>query len=306
MSDAATGQPESFEENKNPGPKKAAEDSEGIYGDLERFSRLSSDLGKCLADVALRIKNSVDEFNAVDEEVRNKKAELKEIYDVEASAAALANLVEEHRLQKAEFERLMESQRRLWEEEKLKKEHEDVEYKNALKLSRQREEEEYEKKWSEKRDIIRQKLEEELRAKQRQSSEQQKLLEIDLLNRERILKKKELEWDKLIRELELFMTRLLERTRKDNIDQIADRSDIDDTPTLKNSPTSDTPRSPGNVSDEKEMSDVKRELDRSKDSSVESIREMLLSQERRIENIYESLKENLKSAPFKKPPPQKP
>jgi hypothetical protein len=305
MTDAATGQPDSSGENNNPGLKKAAEDSEGIYGDLERFSRLSSDLGKCLSDVALKIKNSVDEFNAVEQEVLHKKAELKEIYDIEASLAALANLVEEHRLKKAEFERFMESQRRLWEEEKLKKEHEDEEYKNALKLHRQREEEEYEKKWSEKRDIIRQKLEEELRAIQRQNSEQQKLLEIDLLNRERVLKKKELEWDKLIQELELFMTRLLARTRKDNIGPIPDRSDIDDTPTVKNNLTSDTPRSPENVSDEKEMPDVERELDRSGNSSVESIREMLLSQERRIENIYRSLKENLKSAPFKEPPREK-
>ena len=306
MSDAATGQPESFEENENPGPKKAAEVSEGIRGDLERFSRLSSDLGKCLSDVALKIKNSVDAFHAVEQEVLHKKAELKEIHDVEASAAALANLVEEHRLQKAEFDKIMERQRRLWEEEKLKREHEDAEYNRALKLHRQREEEEYEKKWSEKRDMIRQKLEEELRAIQRQNSEQQKLLEIDLLNRERILKKKELEWDKLVQELELFMTRLLARTGKDNTGVLSDRSDMAAMSAAKNNLTSDTPPSPENVPDEKEMSDIKRELDESEKSSVESIREMLLSQERRIENIYESLKENLKSDSFKVPPPEKP
>jgi hypothetical protein len=306
MSEAATGQPEPFEENKNPGSKKAVENSEGIYGDLERFSRLSSDLKKCLSDVELKIKNSVDEFNEVEQAVLNKKAELKEIYDIETSAAALANLVQEHRLKKAEFERFLESQHRLWEEEKKKKKLEEEEYRNALELERQREEEEYEKKWSEKRGIIQQKLEEELRAIQRQSSEQQKLLEIDLLNREQVLKKKELEWDKLIQELELFMTRLLARARKDSLGLIPDRPDIDDTPTVKNNPISDTPPSPENVSDEKEMSDIRRELDESASSSVASIREMLLSQERRIENIYESLKENLKSAPFKGPPRENP
>jgi hypothetical protein len=306
MSDAATGQPVSFGENKNPGPKKAAEVSESIYGDLERFSRLSSDLGKCLSDVALKIKNSVDEFNTVEQEVLHKKAELKEIYDVEASAAVLANLVEEHRLQKAEFEKFMENQRRLWEEEKLKREHEDEEYRQALQLHRQQEEKEYEKKWSEKRDMIRQKLEEELRAIQHQNSEQRKLLEIDLLNRERILKKKELEWDKLVQELDLFMTRLLARTRKDNINPIPVRPDIGNMPAVKNNLTSDTPRRAENVSVEKEMSDAGRELDESGNSSVESIRKMLLSQERRIDNIYESLKENLKSAPFKATPPKEP
>ncbi|MEJ2246005.1 MAG: hypothetical protein P8Y80_08030 [Acidobacteriota bacterium] len=132
------------------------------------------------------------------------------------------------------------------------------------------------------------------------------MLEIDLLNREQVLKKKELEWDKLTQELELFMTGLLARARKDSIGPIQDRSDMDDTPTVKSNLTTDTPTWPENTSDEKEMSDIKREFDGSENSSVASIREMLLSQERRIENIYESLKESLKSPPYKGPPREKP
>ena len=102
------------------------------------------------------------------------------------------------------------------------------------------------------------------------------------------------------------MTRLLARTGKDNTGVLSDRSDMAAMSAAKNNLTSDTPPSPENVPDEKEMSDIKRELDESEKSSVESIREMLLSQERRIENIYESLKENLKSDSFKVPPPEKP
>ena len=171
MSEAANEQPELSRETENPGQRKAMSESEGLFNELERFSRLSSDLKKCLSDVAHRLRNSMDELDTVQQMIVQKKAELKKIYDIEASAAALETLIAEHRSQKEEFENFIEAQRHLWEEEKMKKE---------------REEEAYRRKWSEEQLKIRRNLEEELRVIQKQSIEKHEVLERDLIKREQV------------------------------------------------------------------------------------------------------------------------
>jgi len=232
----------------------------------------------------------MDELSIIEQAVEQKKAELKELHDVEASASALKSLIEEHRSQKEEFEKFIESQRHLWEEEKAKKE---------------REEEEYRRKWSEEQLIIRRNLEEELSVIQQQSIEKHTLLEKDLLKREQVLKNKELEWGNLIRELELFMKRLVARTRRDHTRVSSVEVDLQkDAPPVEDSAVSNSPLSCRNLSDEKKISGTEGEADESANPSIESIREMLLSQGRRIENIHANLKENQEPEAFRIPPPE--
>jgi hypothetical protein len=281
MSDAATRQPEHFGENDSRefsrgrddgiGKLGTTADTVGFLAEIERYSQLSSDLGKCLSDMARRINDSLDELKAVRQSVVREKAE---------------------------FESFMENQRRLRAEEKTLKEREDREYRESLKLRRQQEEEEYKRKCGEKQLIVRQKLGEELRGIHEQSFEKQKALERDLFKREQALKEKELELGRLIRELELFMTRLAERTRKDYAGVRTSRAVLPkDSLPIDSDISSDFPGASENVSDRKKIPNVPGELDEDENPSVASIREMLLSQGRKIENIAADLAENQESMP---------
>jgi hypothetical protein len=168
-----------------------------ILGDIESYSRLICVLKDCLSGISRKIIDSSNELKTVQQELAQKKKELKELYDVEASAATLLKLQEEHRLKKSEFEKFIESRHRLWEEEKALKQKEDEEYRKALKLRWQQEEEEHRNKLASELSLGRQRLEEKLRQIQH-GIEKQELLKRDLLEREQELKRKELEWVRLI------------------------------------------------------------------------------------------------------------
>ncbi len=111
-----------------------------------------------------------------------------------------------------------------------------------------------------------QKLEEELKAVQQESLEKQQALERDCLQRELILKEKELEWVQLIQELEQFMSKLTRRTQA----HAAAR--------------------PGEAAAQPEFQEAaSAELKPSEvePNSISSLKEMLVSQGRRIETLKE-------------------
>jgi preprotein translocase subunit Sss1 len=286
----------------SPGKTERTEKSEtdqnvgGIIGDIERFSRLSSELKDCLSGITRKIIDSLDELKSVQQDVAQKKQELKELYDIEASAEALQYLDEEHRLKQSEFEGFMEGQRRLWEEEKNLREKEDKEYRQVLKMSRKREEEEYKHKLAGEELAARQKLEEELLQLRQRNIEKQELLKQDLLKREKALKEKELEWVRLIQELELFMTGLVERTRKKNAGSVSDVTD----PGKGAAPMhGDASAGFKKYTEDENKPGIAEETDGKADPSVASVREMLLSQGRRIENIQDDLRDNREPVPFR-------
>ena len=271
-----------------------------IIADIERFSHLSSDLKDCLSGITRKIINSLNELKSIQQAAVQKKRELMDLYEIEASAAALKKLHEEHRLKQSEFENFMETQRRLWEEEKALKEREDEEYRQSLISRRQQEDEDFKNRLAQEQSIIRQKLEEELGQIRRQSSEKQELQERDLIKREQALKEKELEWVKLIQELELFMARLMERThRKKNTGAIAAGDRKRDSIPIPRSLTTEAPASTVKHGCIEEKTGAAGGLDERAGPSVASIREMLLSQERRIENIQADLKDNRDPVPFR-------
>ncbi len=238
--------------------------AEKLSGDIERFSNLSSELTQVMLRLSREIKISSEQLNQIRSEVESRKNELKTIRGIEASAAALERITEDYRQQKESFERVMANQRALWEEEKGNRLREEREYLENLRMRREREEEENRQKWAAEKLKAQQKLEEELNAIQQESLEKQQALERDCLQRELILKEKELEWVQLIQELEQFMSKLTRRTQA----HAAAR--------------------PGEAAAQPAFQEVvSSEPAAGEVDSISSLKEMLVSQGRRIETLKE-------------------
>jgi hypothetical protein len=188
-------------------------DSEETSSRMERLSLLSSDLSGLLLELSHEVKTSMEQLRSVAQAVELKKKELKTLYEIETSAASLKQLIQEHRLERESFERLMENQRSIWEEEKARRTQEEIEYLENLRIRRQQDEEKYEQARAAGRQEALKKVDEELRAIQRTGLEKQKAAERELQDRERRLSEKEQEWNRLIQELELLMSRLAKRSQ---------------------------------------------------------------------------------------------
>ncbi len=213
-SDAAeTTKPESDIENPIPNLLMAREE---LSTKMERVSHLSLDLSGLLSDLTREVQASMDQLEQLQSAVDVKKRELKTLYEIEASVATLERLMREQEAERENFERLMENQRSIWEEEKALHEQEEKEYLEALKARRKEEEEKYKHIWAVEHLKAQQELEEELRITQQRNVEKQKALESDIQDRDRRLQEKELEWGRLIGELEQYMERLAERAQSES------------------------------------------------------------------------------------------
>ena len=237
---------------------------------IERFSGFSTDLTKLVSELARQATQALDELYKIRSAVDLKKRELKTLHDIEASTDSLKQLTEEHRREKASFEQFMEGRHKAWEEEKSRRAQEEKEHLENLRVRRQHEEEEYRHRRAVEQLKAQQKLEEELRAIQQKGLEKQQALERDCLEREQALKAKELEWIQLIQELEQFMSRLTRRAqspfaKEPFVQPVSDREEAS---------------SPGREKTSQELDPLEGPK-----PSLASLREMLLSQGRRIETL---------------------
>jgi len=206
------------EQDSGSGSFDAGVDAEGLYTEIERFSSLSSALKDCLLGITLKINDVLNACNAVQRSVQRKRAELEQMYGIEASAAALDKLAKQHRVQKESFESFMQEQRRLWEEEVQRRDREDAMRREALNLSLGQQEQEDARKRAEEQAVFREKLEEERVALMRESLERYAERERVLDARERALGEKEGQLACLIEELDRLMARLAARTRSGVLD----------------------------------------------------------------------------------------
>ncbi len=282
---------------------------EALSAQVERFSRLSSAMAKLLSELSLEAKKSLDQLGKIRLAVDLKKKELKTLNE---SAASLKQKIEDHRLQRENLDRLMEGQRRSWEEEKSRRTQQEREYLENLKIQRQREEEEYRHIWAVEQLKAQQKLEEELRTIQQRSLEKQQALERDCLQREQTLKEKELEWIQLIQELEQFMARLARHAQS----QSATYSELHTKePALQSDfavPNS-TAMNGEETSKDQDLTQSRplspilgNALTEESKPSLSSLKEMLLSQGRRIENLNAELSAKRETAPLKFSPKRHP
>jgi len=179
----------------------------------ERFSILSSDIRTVLSDLSLEVNRSLEQLRDIRQAVDLKREELKTLCDIETSAVSLNQLVQDHRLQRENMERLMESRRAVWEEEKARIDQEQNEYLENLRMQRQREADDHRRTWAAERLKARETLEEELRAAELKSQQTREAIERDLLQREQVLREKELECARFVEELERFMSSLKSHAR---------------------------------------------------------------------------------------------
>lgn len=185
--------------------------AERLSGDIERFSELGLEMTEVLSRLSKELKISAEQLSRIRSAIDLKKNELKNVVD--GSAAALERLKEEYRGQKEHLDRRIETQRELWAKQETQREQEELEYLENVRARREREEEEYRQMWAAEKLKAQQKLDEELRLVQQESLKKQQAMERDCLERELILKQKELEWVQLIQELEQFMTKLARKTQ---------------------------------------------------------------------------------------------
>jgi hypothetical protein len=189
------------------------EQAKKLSVNIQRFSKLSSEMAELMSLLSQEIDASVEQLNRLHIAVDRKKKELNILEEIETSAAALELRSRDYLQQKENLEKLMENQRTLWEEERTRRMQEEAEYLENLRVQRQREEEEYRVLWTAEKQKEKQKLEEELRILEQEGLQKQQAREKDCLERESNLKRKELEWTQLIQELEQLMIRLMRRAQ---------------------------------------------------------------------------------------------
>jgi hypothetical protein len=228
ISDRESGVPESldsFPDEMKFAPLMSAEELALV---IERFSGISSELTGILSRLAREVIISAEQLDRARSAVDSKKKELKTLHGIEATAVALERLALDRQQQKETLDRAIAAQRAVWEEGKANRAQEEREYLENLRIRREREEEEYRQAWAAEKLRKQQRLEEELSAIHRENLQKQQEMERDYIERELRLKEKELEWVRLIEELEQFMSKLAQRAKA----QIVTRSE----PALKKEP----------------------------------------------------------------------
>jgi hypothetical protein len=185
----------------------------GFSREAERIASLSSEMTELLSSMQQKVETSAERFRSLESAADAKKEELRRLYEIEASAASYASLVEAQKAEKDRFETLMSNQRGLWEKEIEQRAQGEKEYLEALQFRREQEEEEYWRVWAIEKEKARNALKSELEALQQEFKKKQEALEKDLLQREANLRAKEKECDDIIREMEKFISGLGKRVQ---------------------------------------------------------------------------------------------
>ena len=177
--------------------RRGREGAEKFTRAMERFSVLSTEMITLLMGLSQEINRSAEELDAVQSAVELKKRELETIRDAEQLARELELQIEILLNQKADLERSVIDQRSAWEEEKAQRAREDDEWTNARRGEQIK---------------ARQELEEELRVIRDRNQEAQNAREQNLADRDLILQRKEAEWNRLIQDLDQFLSKLSGRS----------------------------------------------------------------------------------------------
>jgi hypothetical protein len=249
-------------------------DAEPILIDVERFSKLSSELTGFLLDLPRKIERVAEQLRSFQTAVSEKRSELDRLCAIGESAKDLEQHIERLKQQKQILDQQVAAQRRIFEEEASRRDQENREYYENLRLQRQREEEEYRSRCAVEHLKAKTRLEEELSANQQNNQKKQEEWERDFLKRELVLKKKELEWVQLIQELEQFMSKLAGRTLK---------------PAAKvpGQPGKDPQSADDSLSETNNKSAALPQMttEEAPQSSISALKEILISQGKRIENL---------------------
>ncbi|MGO9199613.1 MAG: hypothetical protein ACLQM8_03625 [Limisphaerales bacterium] len=183
----------------------AAVEVEGIDREI---GRLKSEVGKFLADISERLGAESGRFGSVQKAVESKELELKELYGIEKAAVTLAALLEAQNQKRAEFETDMAREREElqseiaflraeWDKEKKTHEAELKERDTAEKKARERERDEFNYAFKRDNQAVKDKLNDEKAALEKEIKLKREAAEKDLAEREKAIGEKEREFAEL-------------------------------------------------------------------------------------------------------------
>jgi colicin import membrane protein len=175
---------------------------------VQQITGLGLDVSKSLSQLSEKLVAEVEKLNNLREAAALEARELERLHKMDIAATALDHLVQDYGKQNEELENEIFQQRTKWAEEERERERQQKEAEENLKKQRQREMEDFEYKKSLERKKAQDKYEEETRKQEKENEEKQENLEKSWKLRESALKDKELEWSRLLKEVEGFPARL--------------------------------------------------------------------------------------------------
>jgi hypothetical protein len=180
-------------------------DPEGIDRDI---GALKAEIGKMLAGVSDRLAAESGKFRGVQKAVAGKERELQELYGIEKAAVSLAALIEAHHQKQSEFESRIarereelegeiEARRAAWEQEKKSHEAELKERDATEKKARDREREDFTYAFKRDQQTIKDKLNDEKTALEKEIKLKRETADKDLAEREKAIADRERELTEL-------------------------------------------------------------------------------------------------------------
>jgi hypothetical protein len=178
---------------------------EGIDREI---GNLKSEIGQTLAEVSEKLAAEAGKFRSLQQAVESKEREFQELYGIEKAAASLAALIEAHNQKRREFDSEMARQREElsreinesraeWEKEKKARELELRERDAAEKKAREREKEQFDYAFKREQQALRDKLNDEKTALEKELRLKKETAEKELAGRERAIAEKEAELNQL-------------------------------------------------------------------------------------------------------------
>lgn len=175
---------------------------------VQSISAMGLDISKALSGLSVQLTEKVQLLASVREAVELEREEVARLHNIDVSATALDQMVQEYVRQKQELETEISLRRAEWEAEALRVERDRKEQEEVLKKQRQREAEDFEYKKAQERKKAQDKYDEEARAQEKKNQEKQESLEKSWQQREAGLKEREEELTRLRKESEAFPKRL--------------------------------------------------------------------------------------------------
>ncbi len=188
--------PEKIIEEKKKKELVQVAESSSSEGVVTEISNLTLGIGKMLIQISDGLEEEVDKFSKIQEAIKVKEEELKELYEIERSAETLAALIESQNLKRREFEadmaakkeelsREIQTIRSEWEKEKKEREGY-IEERDAEEAKRQkREKEEYGYAFKREQQLAKDKFEDEKAKIEKEIQINKEQMEKDLTEREK-------------------------------------------------------------------------------------------------------------------------
>lgn len=186
--------------------------SEGV---VKGISSLKLDMSRTLTQISDKLEDEVNRLNGIQKAIDIKEEEIKELYEIEKSAAALAALIEAQNQKRQEYESEMavmkedlmqeiEKTRAEWEKEEEKYEMEIKEQNSAEKKKREREKEEFQYTFKREQQLLKDEFEDEKAKLEREIQLKREQMEKELAEREKAISEKEEELNELRKNVGAF------------------------------------------------------------------------------------------------------